>query len=255
MEQPLKRVIVVLDHGNVCGGLEKVTIEAALALRDRGFEVFLFCGVGPVDPRLERAGIKIVCLGLTDISSNPSRMNVMRTGLWNADAARRLDSAIRDIDLLSNTGVRVYGRTKSLSSFIGPVVTAKDIRNVLTMHDYFFASSNGGFFDYQKNEICLRRAMSVDCLTTNCDSRHASHKEPRVVRQAGHGRWSAHQKRLDSHETPDKLAMPTQLLLECEGIFANVKRNAVWSEKLTKRRQYDKSKQPSACDHESLPRL
>lgn len=29
-----------------------------------------------------------------------------------------------------------------------------------------------------------------------------------VTFQAGHGGWSAHRKRLDSHETPNKLAMP-----------------------------------------------
>ncbi|MFC6643954.1 MULTISPECIES: hypothetical protein [Sulfitobacter] len=34
-----------------------------------------------------------------------------------------------------------------------------------------------------------------------------------VTFQAGHGGWRAHRKHLDSHETPNKLAMPFKELL------------------------------------------
>ena len=48
---------------------------------------------------------------------------------------------------------------------------------------YFLACPNGGFYDYKQNRICTRKALSVSCLSTNCDVRHAAHKAWRVARQ------------------------------------------------------------------------
>jgi len=178
-----KRVVLVMDYGDVRGGLEKVCIESALALRAAGKEVAFFCGVAPVDPRLEQAGIDVTCLGVQDIGTDSSKFRAARTGLWNASAARELDRVIRDTDDLGATVVHVHGWTKSLSGAIGPVVTAPDMRHVFTIHEYFFACPNGGFYDYQSNEICNKHALGLGCLTTNCDLRHPAHKAYRVVRQ------------------------------------------------------------------------
>jgi len=61
-------------------------------------------------------------------------------------------------------------------------------------------------FDVRRTE---REAMEE--LDGICDdfSREA------VAFQAGHGGWSAHQNRLDSHETPNKLAMPVRGSSSC----------------------------------------
>jgi len=52
----------------------------------------------------------------------------------------------------------------------------------LTLHDYFTACPNGGFFDYQQKQLCLRQGMSFSCLKKNCDVRSYQHKVWRVVR-------------------------------------------------------------------------
>ncbi|MES0826116.1 glycosyltransferase family 4 protein [Ruegeria sp. SCP11] len=184
MSDRTKRVVLVMDYGDIRGGLEKVCIESALALREAGKEVVFFCGVAPVDLRLEQAGISVTCLGVQDIGSDSSKLRAAATGLWNKAAARELDRVIRDTDDLSTTVVHVHGWTKSLSSAIGPVVTAPDVRHVFTIHEYFFACPNGGFYDYQSNEICRSPALGSGCLTTNCDVRHPAHKAYRVLRQA-----------------------------------------------------------------------
>ncbi|WP_027236007.1 glycosyltransferase family 4 protein [Leisingera caerulea] len=183
MTDRTKRVVLVMDYGDVRGGLEKVCIESALALKAQGKDVVFFCGVPPLDPRLEAAGIETHCLGVSDIASNASRLAAIRTGLWNRTAGQKLDQVIRDTDDLSATVVHVHCWTKSLSSAIGPVVTAPDVRHVFTMHEYFFACPNGGFFDYPRNGICGKRAMSLSCMVTNCDVRNPAHKAFRVVRQ------------------------------------------------------------------------
>jgi glycosyltransferase involved in cell wall biosynthesis len=53
-----------------------------------------------------------------------------------------------------------------------------------TLHDFFAACPNGAFFNYQRQAPCTLRALSVACLTTACDKRHAVHKAYRVLRGA-----------------------------------------------------------------------
>jgi glycosyltransferase involved in cell wall biosynthesis len=52
------------------------------------------------------------------------------------------------------------------------------------LHDYFAACPNGGFFNYQSEEICNLTPLSPRCVATNCDARAYSHKLWRVGRAA-----------------------------------------------------------------------
>ena len=54
---------------------------------------------------------------------------------------------------------------------------------VLTLHDYFTACPNGGYFNYNKNEICKLKPLSAKCIKCNCDSRNYGFKIYRVLRQ------------------------------------------------------------------------
>ena len=54
---------------------------------------------------------------------------------------------------------------------------------VLTLHDYFTACPNGGYFNYKQNEICHLKPLSWKCIKCNCDSRNYGFKLYRVVRQ------------------------------------------------------------------------
>ena len=53
---------------------------------------------------------------------------------------------------------------------------------VLTLHDYFIACPNGGFFNYKAKRICDRKSLSVNCLLSNCDVRNYPQKLWRVLR-------------------------------------------------------------------------
>ena len=54
---------------------------------------------------------------------------------------------------------------------------------VLTLHDYFTACPNGGYFNYRKNEICHIKPLSWKCIKCNCDSRNYAFKLYRLARQ------------------------------------------------------------------------
>jgi glycosyltransferase involved in cell wall biosynthesis len=82
-----------------------------------------------------------------------------------------------------STVVHVHGWAKSLSPSIGPVVTKSQAAHVYTLHEYFLACPNGGFFDYRSGSICKRAPLGGGCLMTRCDPRSDLHKAWRVGRQ------------------------------------------------------------------------
>ena len=185
-----KRVVVVYDYGSINGGAAQVAIASALGLHRAGIEVDYFCAVGPAAPSLVDSGVRFHCLGNADLVGDPQRLAAAARGLWNRAAAEALRKLLQTCDPRS-TVVHVHGWTKGLSASIFPVIEQLRMPVVTTLHEFFTACPNGGFFDYQRNEICTRRAMSVDCITTHCDVRSYPQKLWRVARQgvaqvAGH---------------------------------------------------------------------
>lgn len=176
-------VVILCDHGWVNGGQAKVAIDSALQLKARGIAVCFVAGCGPLDERLLDAGVECHVVGEYDILSDPSRLRAAARGIWNHRAAKMLEQCLAKRDPRS-TVIHVHGWAKALSPSIGPVVTKAQAALVYTLHEYFLACPNGGFFDYQAGEICTRRALGIDCLRTACDPRAKAHKAWRVARQA-----------------------------------------------------------------------
>jgi glycosyltransferase involved in cell wall biosynthesis len=54
---------------------------------------------------------------------------------------------------------------------------------VATLHDYFSACPNGGFFNYQSQANCALVPLSAACISTHCDARSYPQKLWRVGRQ------------------------------------------------------------------------
>ncbi len=179
----VKSIILLNDFAWVNGGQSKIAIETALHLKARGLDVCLVAGRGPVDDRLTTAGVECLIVGEHDILTDPNRLRASTKGIWNRDAARTLARCLNGRDPAS-TVIHVHGWAKSLSPSIGPVVTQAKAAHVYTLHEYFLACPNGGFYDYRAGEICTRRALGVSCATTNCDPRSYNHKLWRMARQA-----------------------------------------------------------------------
>ncbi|NCC35851.1 MAG: glycosyltransferase, partial [Chloroflexia bacterium] len=179
----LRNVIVINDHAHINGGQAKVAIESAKGLAGAGLEVTFFAACGPVDDSLQAAGVRVECLGQHDILSEPNRLTAATRGLWNRGAANALSRLLGHFDPASSI-LHCHGFAKALSPAIGPVVTGGPLAHVYTMHEYFLACPNGGFYDYQANAICRRKPLHAACLTTHCDVRRRSHKAWRVARQA-----------------------------------------------------------------------
>ncbi|MEA1830790.1 glycosyltransferase family 4 protein [Methylobacterium durans] len=177
-------VVLVADHAFVNGGQAKVAIDSALGLSARGHRVTYFAAVGPADPRLAAAGIRVVCLNQDDISTARSKLAFALQAIWNRTAARRLAEVLRLADP-RDTIVHVHAFAKALSPSIGLALRESGLPLVYTMHEFFLVCPNGGFYEYPAARICHRTPMSRDCLTTHCDARSYPRKLLRVVRHAG----------------------------------------------------------------------
>lgn len=182
LSKSVKTAVIIHDYGDVRGGQEKVAVDSALGLRATGLDVVFFCATAAVDQRLIDAGVRVISLGILDLNSNPSKVDAARKGLWNSYSAKKLKEVLAGYEL-ETTVLHIHGWTKALSAAIGPIVTDPGRRHVYTMHEYFLACPNGGFFNYNSNEICKLKAMGAACIRTNCDQRSYPQKLFRVARQ------------------------------------------------------------------------
>lgn len=176
------RVVIVSDFAHINGGAASVAIAGAAGLARHGHEVSFFSAVGPVERELQRAGVRVICTGQCEIARDPRRIRATTQGVWNRAAARAFATHLRDLDN-RDTIVHLHGWSKALSSSVVRAATDRKFRMVCTLHDYFSACPNGGFFDHQSLGHCHLKPLSLACIARNCDVRNYSHKMWRVVRQ------------------------------------------------------------------------
>lgn len=174
-------IIVVADHAHINGGQAKVAIDSALGLAARGHAVTFFAAVGPADPRLEKAGIEAILLDQVDVTTTNSLARFGVQWLWNQKAAAALGEVLARHDP-DETIVHVHAWAKALSPSIGPVLAGSRAPVVFTMHEYYLACPNGGFYDYPVSAACHRAPVSLGCIAHNCDSRGYARKLMRVGR-------------------------------------------------------------------------
>ena len=103
-------------------------------------------------------------------------------GIYNIKAKKKLSKILSQLDA-NDTIIHVHGWTKALSCSIFDEIFKRKFKMVLTLHDYFTACPNGGYYDYKKNEICKRKPLSLKCIKCNCDSRNYLFKLYRIIRQ------------------------------------------------------------------------
>ncbi|MDX1962867.1 MAG: glycosyltransferase family 4 protein [Pirellulales bacterium] len=182
------KIILIADYGYEKGGAERVAWASARELVERGHEVLGFCAAGPVDPTIMPPGespsggrFLLECLDQPDLLSG-GVSTALGQGLWNRTAARHATALFERLDP-AETIVHAHSWTHALSS--SPLAAALNARLslVVTLHDYFLACPNGGFYNFPRQEICTLEPLGWKCLTTNCDARGISHKAFRLLRQ------------------------------------------------------------------------
>lgn len=176
------KIVIINDFGYVNGGASQVAIESALSLQKTGNEVIFFTAVMPVDDRLKKAGIRLVSTNQAECLHYRNKAYGALMGLWNWKAYKMLNRLLQELDSQSSI-VHVHVWIKALSPSIFAAIAKNKFKMVITAHDYFLACPNGGFYNYQRQKICPYRALSGQCIRTNCDKRNYGQKLYRVLRQ------------------------------------------------------------------------
>lgn len=175
-------VIVINDFAESNGGAAQVALASALGLAAGGHRVTIFSAVPPVEAVPSHPNLTLVVTGQHEIALDPNRFRAMVQGLWNSRARRMLRLTLQDFDS-KNTIVHLHGWSKALSSSVVRECVDKKFSVVCTLHDYFVACPNGGFYNFRTHEICHLDPLSARCVLENCDSRSYAQKSWRVARQ------------------------------------------------------------------------
>jgi glycosyltransferase involved in cell wall biosynthesis len=176
-------VVVVNDAAHVTGGAGMVALASAVGLAQAGHAVTVFTAHGPImEELLLYPNLQVVCLGQHDILQHPDRIAASIQGLWNHPAASAMKQVLSNL-APTNTVVHAHTWTKALSSSVLRMARDRGFKIVITLHDYFVACPNGGFFIYPGNRLCTLPPLSVRCAMVQCDSRNHWHKLWRTLRQ------------------------------------------------------------------------
>ena len=174
-----KTIIIISDYGCINGGNAKIAIMTASLLAEKGMKVVFFCAVGPIDNMLEHKNINVVCLNQNDIN-NKGRIKAVIEGINNKVAVKEFKKTLSVVD--GEIIVHIHSWSKALSSAIFKVLKhRKDVKTVLTVHDFFYVCPNGGLYNYKANRICGIRS-DFKCMLCNCDKRNYFQKIFRYVR-------------------------------------------------------------------------
>ncbi len=176
----VKTVVIVNDFNYTQGGASKVAIDTARLLKEENIEVIFFSAVNNEEEKID--GIKYISTNQKEALKEKNKIKGALNGIYNLKAKKEFKKLLNTLDK-DATIIHVHGWTKALSSSIFDIAFKMNFKVVLTLHDYFTACPNGGYFNYKKNEICHLKPLSWKCIKCNCDSRNYGFKLYRVIRQ------------------------------------------------------------------------
>jgi glycosyltransferase involved in cell wall biosynthesis len=173
-------IVIVCDYAYPFGGAEKVAIDSAMALARAGVSVHFIAGVGPVDEALAQSPVEVHLADVPELSKKGTA-ELLVTGLWSPRCAALTKQVLTALPR-GQTLVHVHCWQRALTTSTLRACRESGHPLLFTLHDYGVACPNQGFFDYQRNEICTRKALGPSCLATHCDSRTYVHKLWRASR-------------------------------------------------------------------------
>ena len=176
----VKTVVIVNDFNYTQGGASKVAIDTARILKEENIKVIFFSAVNKEDEKID--GIEYISTNQNEALKEKNKIKGALNGIYNFKTKKEFKKLLKNLDN-KTTIIHVHGWTKALSSSVFDIAFKMKFKVILTLHDYFTACPNGGYFNYKKNEICHSSPLSWKCIKCNCDSRNYGFKLYRVIRQ------------------------------------------------------------------------
>ena len=175
----VKNIIIVNDFDYIQGGASKVAIDTANILKSR-YNIYFFSAVNKKEEKVD--GIKYITTNQTEALKDKNKIRGIINGIYNFKSKKEFKKLLKTLNN-NETIIHVHGWTKALSCSVLDVAFKMKFKVVITLHDYFTACPNGGYFNYRTNEICKLNPLSYKCIKCNCDSRNYLFKLYRIIRQ------------------------------------------------------------------------
>lgn len=174
-------IVIVNDFDYIQGGASKVALETANALYEKGYRVIFFSGTHD-NKKCPNCKYENITVSIPECLKDKNKIRGALRGLYNFKSKKEFKKLLNKLDP-NKTIIHVHGWTKTLSSSIFSIAFKKNFKVILTLHDYFTSCPNGGFFNYNTNQICKVNPLSYKCIRVNCDSRNYAFKLYRIIRQ------------------------------------------------------------------------
>lgn len=177
----VKNVIIVNDFNYIQGGASKVAIDTAKVLSKKNINVIFFSAVEQENEE-KISNVKYISTNQNEALKEKNKIRGIINGLYNFKVRNEFKKLLKTLDK-DSTIIHIHGWTKALSASVFDIAFKMDFKVVLTLHDYFTACPNGGYFNYKQNKICKLNPLSWKCIKCNCDSRNFLFKTYRIIRQ------------------------------------------------------------------------
>lgn len=179
----IKNIIIINDSNFISGGEDKVAIQSANIIVNtyNDVNVYFFSNNNINNSSLDKKVISVRNDMKIPLEDSNKIYGAIR-GIYNTKNKKVLVKFLKRFNG-DETIIHVHSWTKSITSCIFDVAEKLKIPLVLTLHDYFTACPNGGFYNYKQERICNLKPCSIKCIISNCDSRNYGFKIYRILRQ------------------------------------------------------------------------
>ena len=193
--QMISRIIIIDNDSYPQGGTSQVAYKSAVALSERGLEVYYVCADREPNPELLNSGIKVIPFFSLGITAKENRFRAACNGIWDARMEHLVAGFLKQFDPKVSI-IHIHGYLHCFSPSLLRACTNSGIPTALTLHDYFILCPCGGLYNFREGKICTLRPMSAACMACNCDKRSYLQKLWRLLRQRGIVKYARDNKKL-----------------------------------------------------------
>jgi glycosyltransferase involved in cell wall biosynthesis len=176
----MDRLVILSDFSFPKGGATSLAVASALVARNANIAVTYFTSEGQTDPALMKAGVDVKKIAGAPVSAVHKLAGAFE-GLYRVAAFDAVRKWISENDT-PGTIYHLHNWSHFLSPSVFYALRAVSSRLIMTLHDFFLSCPNGAQYSYTENKTCKRPALSISCLTHNCDRRSYADKLWRSAR-------------------------------------------------------------------------
>lgn len=174
----LINIINIYDFGRNIGGINPIVVNSSLFLSEK-YNVY-YCAAEE-EPGFKWDQFEYIPLSNVCSEGYGEIKRAMKT-IWNLESAKKFRRLLSRLDKES-TVIHFHGWGMGLSASLIREASLSGFPLVYTAHDYSLVCPNGVYYDFQKEQDCRVRPLSLSCCLSSCDKKGRLVKLHRIFRK------------------------------------------------------------------------